>query len=93
MLLYSSEDIPNFTSHDISESNIKCETCTRQLWSDTSKKIVIEGTTFLLKDLNNIDNKPGDCIFNVCKKTIRTLIYYFFTNIDEETALLENSNF
>ena len=27
--LYSSEYIPNLTNHEISESNIKCEICTR----------------------------------------------------------------
>ena len=32
--IHSSEDIPNLTNHKISESNIKCEICTRQLWND-----------------------------------------------------------
>ena len=32
---YSREDIPNLTGHEISESNIKCEICTIQLWNDT----------------------------------------------------------
>ena len=33
--LYSSEEIPNLNNNYISESNIKCETCTRKLWNDT----------------------------------------------------------
>ena len=31
--LYSSEYIPNSTNYDISESEIKCEICRRQLWN------------------------------------------------------------
>ena len=37
--LYSSAEITNLTNHEISESNIKCEICKRQLWNDTSTKI------------------------------------------------------
>ena len=32
--IYSSEDIPNLTNKEISEINIKCKICTRQLWND-----------------------------------------------------------
>ena len=32
--LDSSEDIPNFTNHDISDINIKCEICTTQMQND-----------------------------------------------------------
>ena len=31
--LNSSEDIPELNNYDISESNIKCEECARQLWN------------------------------------------------------------
>ena len=34
-----SEDIPNFTNHDISESNMRCDIFIRQPWHDMSKKI------------------------------------------------------
>ena len=44
--LYSSGDIPNLTNQEISENNIKCEICTRQLWNDMSTKIQ------LLKELH-----------------------------------------
>ena len=35
----SSEEIPNFTNHDISERNMRCDICTRELWHDMSKKL------------------------------------------------------
>ena len=34
--LDSSEDIPNSTYHEISDSNIKCDIFTTQLWNDMS---------------------------------------------------------
>ena len=34
-----SEDIPNFTNHYISEINMKCGICIRELWHGTSQKI------------------------------------------------------
>ena len=35
--LHSSFDYPELTNYDISEGNIKCEECTRQLWNDMTK--------------------------------------------------------
>ena len=32
--LASGEEIPNFTNNEISDSNIKCNICTTQLWND-----------------------------------------------------------
>ena len=40
----SSGDYPDLKNYDISEGNIKCEECTRQLWNDMTKKTVIERT-------------------------------------------------
>ena len=37
--LYLSEDISNFTNHDISESNMICEICIRELCHNMSKNI------------------------------------------------------
>ena len=37
--LNSSEEIPNFTNHDISESNMRCDIYIRELWHDMSKQI------------------------------------------------------
>ena len=36
--LYSSEDTPNFTNHEISESKTRCNICIRKLWHEMSKK-------------------------------------------------------
>ena len=44
--LDSSEEIPNFTNNEISESNIKCEICTIQLWNVMFKNTVIEINTY-----------------------------------------------
>ena len=30
----SSEEIPNFINYDISERNMRCEICIRELWND-----------------------------------------------------------
>ena len=35
-----SEDIPNFNHHDISESNMKCEICIRELWHDIKNRAI-----------------------------------------------------
>ena len=35
----SSEGITNFTNHDISDINMRCEVCIKDLWDDTSIKI------------------------------------------------------
>ena len=84
--LYSSEDIPNFTNNEISESNIKCEICTRQLWNDMSKKIqLLKELHIQVKTLNKIDNEPGEQIFGVCNKFIRKLIGSFFVILNEVT--------
>ena len=34
-----SEDIPNFTNHDISESNMRCDICIREQWYDMYKQL------------------------------------------------------
>ena len=43
--LDSSDDTLNFTNHEISESNIKCNICIIELWNDMSKNRAIERTT------------------------------------------------
>ena len=40
----------------------------------------------LVRQLNNIDNEPGDCIFGVCKSFIRKLMDDFFTIIDDKKS-------
>ena len=34
----STEEIPNFTNYDISDSNMRCEVCIKELWDDMSIK-------------------------------------------------------
>ena len=66
LILHSSDNYPEFTNDDISEGHIKCEECTRQLWSDT-KKSVIGISIPLFQLLNRVDNEAGDSMFGVCK--------------------------
>ena len=44
--LHSSEDIPDFTNHKISESNIKCEKCTSQFLNDILEHSILGKTTY-----------------------------------------------
>ena len=46
LVLHSIDDYPELTNHDISEGNIKCGKCTRQLCNDM-KKIVIERDIYI----------------------------------------------
>ena len=71
LVLYSGEDIASLTNHEISENNIKCETCTIQLWNDTSKETqLLKELHIIVKALNKIDNEPRYCIFGVFKKKV-----------------------
>ena len=49
--VYSSGYIPNLNNHQIKESNIKCETCTRQLWNYMQNNSGIEKLHIIVKDL------------------------------------------
>ena len=69
-----SEEIPNFTNHDISESNIRCDICIRELCHDISKQIdPFKELHFLVRALNKPDIIPREEIFRVCKKSITKL--------------------
>ena len=35
----SSEEITNFTNYDISDINMRCEVCIKELWDDMSRKV------------------------------------------------------
>ena len=41
----SSEEIPNFTNYDISESNMRCDICIKELWNDMSHLILLSDTS------------------------------------------------
>ena len=51
----SSEEIPNFTYHDITEGNMRCDICIRELWNYTLKNWAIEGIKFFVSALNKPD--------------------------------------
>ena len=38
--LYSSEGTPNLTNHEISESNIRCKICIKEMWKYVSKQLI-----------------------------------------------------
>ena len=44
----SSKEITNFNNHDISNRNMRCEVCIKQLWVDMSREID------RLKDLHSL---------------------------------------
>ena len=91
--LYSSEYIPNFTHHEISESNIKCDICTTQTWNYMSKNRAIEKLHILVKALNKVNNEPVNSIFGVCNDLKKKLTDYFFAVLDEGNASLGNGTF
>ena len=74
MLVFNlSEDIPNLTNHDISESNMIRDICIRELCHHMPKKLDIEKLHFLVRSLNKVAKKPREEIFKVCKKIIHKL--------------------
>ena len=44
----SSEETPNFTNYDISDSNIRCEMCIKELWHNMTRQVE------LLKELHSL---------------------------------------
>ena len=49
---YSSEDIHNITNHEISDSNIKWDVSTTQLWNDMLKIELLKELHILVRFLN-----------------------------------------
>ena len=91
--LDSSEAIPNFTNHEILESNIICNIFMRKLWKVMSKKIEpLRELHVLVRSLKTIDKRPGEDIVGVCKKIIRKLTDYFFMILDLESASFVNGS-
>ena len=86
--LDESEDINDFTNHDISERNIKCDICITELWNDMFKNDILKE----VRALNKIDRKPRDCIFGVLNKIIRKIIDYFFVILGLGNASFRNGS-
>ena len=88
-----SEDIPDFTDHDISESNMIFAICTRELWHYMSKKIeLLKELHYLVRFFNKPEKNPREEIFGVYKKIIRKLTEYFLIILDLGTASFENGS-
>ena len=67
-----SEDIPNFTNHDISKKNMKYQICIIELWHNMSQTIeILKELHFLVRALNKPDKSLKEEIFGVGKKFIR----------------------
>ena len=55
----SSEGSTNFTNHDISDSNIRCEVCIKEMWDDMSRKVdLLKELHSLVKVLNKNSKFP-----------------------------------
>ena len=78
----SSEEITNFTSHDISDSNMICEVSIKELWYDMSRKVeLLKELYSLLKVLNKSYKISREEKYGFCKHFMTKLIDYFFTII------------
>ena len=87
----SSEGMTNFTNHDISDSNMRCELCIKELWDDMSGKFDLMKELYsLVKALNKNYKSPREEKYGFFKKIITKLTYYFFTIIYLGTASFGN---
>ena len=67
----SSKRIPKFTNHDISESNMRCDICIKELWHYMSRKVeLLKELHFFVRTLNKPDTILRGKISGVCKKII-----------------------
>ena len=83
----SSEGITNFTNHDISDSNMRCAVCIKELWDDMSRKVdLLKKLHSLVKALNKSYKVTREEKYGVCKKFITKLTDYFFTIIELGTT-------
>ena len=70
----SSEGITNFTNYDISDSNMICEVCIKELWDDISRKVdPLKELHSLVKALNRNCKSPREEKYGVCKNFITKL--------------------
>ena len=70
----SSEEITNFTNHDISDIKMRCEVCIKELWDDMSRKVeLLKELHSLVKALNKSYKVTREEKYGVCKKFITKL--------------------
>ena len=87
----SSEGITNFTNRDISDSNMRCGVCIKELWDYMSRKVdLLKQLHSLLKALNKSYKVPREEKYGVCKKIITKLTDYYFTIIELGTTSFGN---
>ena len=87
----SSEDLTNFTNHDISDYNMRCEVCIKEIWNDMSRNSdLLKKVHSLVKALNKNYISPREGKYGVCKTFKTRLTKYFFTVIGLGTASFEN---
>ena len=89
----SSGEIPNFNNYDISDSNMRCKMCIKELWHDISGKVdILKELHLLVRFLNKPDTCPRENTFGVCKTFRTKLTDYFFTIIDLGTTSFGNES-
>ena len=89
---YLSDGITNFTNFYISDSNMRCEVCVKELWDDMSREVdLLKESHSLVKALNKNYKRPREEKYGVCKKFITKLTDYFFTIIDLGTVSFVNA--
>ena len=65
----SSEGITNFTNYDISDSNMRCEVCIKELWDYMSRKVdLLKELHSLVKAFKKSYKVPREEKYGVCKK-------------------------
>ena len=57
----SSEEITHFNNHDISDNNMRCTDCIKELWDEMSRKMeILKELHALVKALNKNFKVPGE---------------------------------
>ena len=78
--LDSSDELTHFNNHDISDKNMTCADCIKNLWDDMSRKMeILKELHALVKALSIKKRITGSKAFGVCKIFITSLTEYFFS--------------
>ena len=80
--LDSSDELTHFNNHDISDKNMTCADCIKNLWDDMARKTKnTKGITCTCEGLINGKKITGSKAFGVCKTFITSLTEYFFQHL------------
>ena len=93
--LDSSDELTHFNNHEISDKNMTCADCIKNLWDDMARKNEnTKGITCTCEGLINENKITGSKAFGVCKTFITSLTEYFFSKFGlGNTSLGEKTNF